>query len=273
MTKKIIIACIGVLITPLFAFAQFWELGIMVGGSAYNGELTPGLIDMKQIHPAGGALVRANITKYITVKGNVYYGEISGTDADATTAKNKARNLSFRSTMLDIGANCEINLMGFVANSRIYTTSPYFFIGLSVFSFDPQAFDSVSNQWVRLQPLGTEGQGTPRYNDRQKYALTQISIPFGLGLKHNFSEHWNIGLEFGVRKTFTDYLDDISSTYVEYDYLSHFSGALAARMSNRTGNLSLGPATYRGNPQTNDWYMFGGITLTYTIIMPPCYRF
>jgi hypothetical protein len=273
MIKKFIVIIIGVFFTPLFSFGQLWEVGVMLGGSTYSGDLTPGLIDMKQINFAGGALIRANITKYITIKGNVYDGTITGDDRDATLLKNRQRNLSFRSNLLEIGTNLEINLTGFQANSKQYRTSPYLFIGLSVFKFDPQGYDSTTNKWVRLQPLGTEGQETPRYNERRKYGLTQVSVPFGIGLKHNFSPHWNIGLEFGWRKTFTDYLDDVSTTYVEYDYLSHVNGALAARMSNKSGNLTFTSVDLRGNSATADWYMFGGIIISYSILAPMCYRF
>jgi hypothetical protein len=180
--------------------------------------------------------------------------------------------------MLDIGVNGELNITGFLAGSKKYLTSPYLFAGLSVFKFDPEAYDNDTKEWVRLQPLGTEGQGTTRYNDRHKYALTQISIPIGFGMKHNFAENWNLGFEIGVRKTFTDYLDDVSSTYVEYNYLESTSGSLAARLSNRTGELSGTRIEYtsknmRGNPTNKDWYLFAGITLTYTIMQGSCYQF
>jgi len=270
----------GVCFAPLFSFSQqVWEVGAMLGASTYSGTLTPGLIDPKQIHFAGGVLVRYNITRYFTIKGNVYDGTISGNDEDATNPKNRQRNLNFTSNILDVGINGEINLTGFEASSRYfktqYKTSPYLFGGVAIFHFDPEGFDPVTGQWVRLQPLGTEGQGTPRYNDRTKYALTQVSIPFGFGLKHNISEHWNLGFEFGWRKTFTGYLDDVSNTYVPNDYLSHFSGALAARMAigNNPANLVYGDNVDRGNPNTDDWYMFGGVTITYTILPPYCPHF
>jgi len=279
MVKNLIMICIGVFFTPLFTFAQVWEVGAFLGRSAYAGDLTPGLIDTKQIHPAGGILVRYTVSKYFTIKGNAYDGTISGDDADATNPKNVRRSLNFRSNILDVGLNGEINITGFEPTSRYYKsqykTSPYIFLGVSVFNFDPQGYDKVSGKWVRLQPLGTEGQGTPRYNDRQKYALTQIAIPFGLGFKHNLSEHWNIGLEIGFRKTFTDYLDDVSDSYIPNDYLSHFSGALAARMAlgNNLANLAYTDNTLRGNPNTDDWYMMAGITITYVILPPYCPHF
>jgi len=275
MTKKLIIICLGVFFTPLFCFSQIWEVGAMLGASTYNGDLTPGLIDTKQIHAAGGVIARVNINKYFTVKGNVYYGEISGDDKDATNPQLRQRNLNFKSNILDISVNGEINLTGFDPSKKDYKTSPYLFLGIAVFNFDPYGYDPVSNSWVRLQPLGTEGQGTPRYNIRTKYALTQISVPFGIGLKHSLSEHWNIGLEFGLRKTFTDYLDDVSSTYVDNKYLSQFSGALAARMAigNNPANAAFGDNVLRGDPNSNDWYMMGGIIISYNILPPYCPRF
>ena len=279
MAKKLLLILTGVCFAPLFSLAQVWEVGAMLGASTYSGELTPGLIDTKQIHFDGGVLVRYCVNRYFTIKGNVFDGTISGDDQDATSPKNRQRNLNFRSNILDVGINGEINLTGFESNTRYfktqYKTSPYIFAGLSVFHFDPEGYDHVTNQWVRLQPLGTEGQGTPRYNNRTKYDLTEISIPFGLGIKHNLSEHWNLGFEFGWRKTFTDYLDDVSNTYIPNDYLSHFSGALAARMAigNSPANAAYGDNMLRGNPQTNDWYMIGGVTITYIILPPYCPHF
>jgi hypothetical protein len=271
--KKGLLFAIGVFM-PLFAFCQHWEVGIMAGGANYSGDLTPGPIVLARTGFAGGGLVRYNISNYWTLKLNAYDGEISGSDADATTEQNKLRNLNFRSNVLDIGLQGELNILGFQSGTGKLRTSPYIFGGFSVFKFDPQAY--YGGQWVRLQPLGTEGQGTIKYNDRQKYALTQVSIPFGIGLKHNFSGWWNIGFEFGWRKTFTDYLDDVSTTYVLSDYLAAQNGQLAANLSNRSTDPkanTFDDKVQRGNSTNKDWYMFGGLTLTYTIHPNMCYRF
>ena len=141
----------------------------------------------------------------------------------------------------------------------------------------------LNGEDVRLQPLGTEGQETTKYNDRQKYALTQIGIPFGVGLKFNLGNAFNIGLETGIRKTFTDYLDDVSTTYPVTGYLQRNSqgGALAEQLSNRSiktidGKPSIlvtdGKSVARGNPDNKDWYMFSGLTVTYTFLRPACPR-
>lgn len=274
MKKGLLLYAVGVLL-PLFAHSQAWEIGGMIGGSNYSGDLSPGPVVFSETGIAAGAIVRYNVNKFFTVKANAYYGSISGSDRNATTEKNRIRNLSFWSTILDVGANAELNLTGFQNGNRKYRTSPYLFTGLSVFQFNPEA--KYQGNWVRLQPLGTEGQGTIRYNDREKYALTQVAIPIGVGLKHNFSGNWNVGLEFGMRKTFTDYLDDVSNTYVENDYLAAASGSLAAALSNRSGEMgqphNFTSKDLRGNPTNKDWYMFGGIIISYTIRPPMCYRF
>jgi hypothetical protein len=238
---------------------------------------------MKETHPAFGGIVRGNVNKHLTVKANIYYGQLSGTDQNAETQKNTNRNLSFKTNLLEVGVNAEVNLMGFESNSREDRTSPYLFAGLCLFKFDPMAeyLDPVTRQksWIRLQPLGTEGQGTTMFNERKKYSLTEVAIPFGAGFKHNFAGNWNIGAELGWRKTFTDYIDDVSMTYIPDYILRAQNGEYAANLSDRSGELT-GDNSFsktdkdpRGNPTNKDWFFFGGVTLTYTILPNVCYRF
>jgi opacity protein-like surface antigen len=277
--KKLLFSIIGAALLPLLSFAQNWEIGVMLGGSNYSGDLTEAPVVLSETHPAGGAFLRYNVNKNFALKGNAYYGTISGNDANNTTARLVARNLSFRSNVFEVGANAEYNIGGFEVGGRKNRFAPYIFGGLAIFKFDPEGYLDDTKEWVRLQPLGTEGQGTTKYNDRHKYSLTQVSIPIGAGLKWNFSGAWTLGFEAGMRKTFTDYLDDVSTTYVDYGYLEANNGELAARMSNRTGDIP--PYTrqeytdkdQRGNPTNKDWYMFAGVTLSYTLMAKKCYEF
>lgn len=270
--KRLLFILTGALL-PLFAQSQMWEIGVMLGASNYSGDLAPTPIVLNETHPAFGGFVRYNIKRDWTLKGNAYYGTISGSDKNATTEKSKIRNLSFKSNVLEIGANIEWNITGYEVGSRNNKFSPYVFTGLAIFKFDPEAYDSSTKEWVRLQPLGTEGQGTTNYNDREKYGITQVSIPLGVGLKYNFKGNWTLGFELGTRKTFTDYLDDVSSTYVEPDVLrSQGAGELAVRMANRSGK-KFDSTTERGNATNKDWYMFTGLTLSYTLMPKKCYEF
>ncbi|MDP1746467.1 MAG: DUF6089 family protein, partial [Bacteroidota bacterium] len=129
--------------------------------------------------------------------------------------------------------------------------------------FNPQA--QINNNWVDLQPLGTEGQGLPNGATKRKYKLVDVSIPFGIGVKANLSKNIGISLEWGIRKTFTDYLDDVSKRYYDPAILAAKRGATTAQLSDPSigtdPNFS-NVGRQRGNPTTKDWYIFSGIAIT-----------
>jgi len=272
MRKALLFA---VLFIPLILKAQYWEVGVFGGLSFYSGDLTS-FIDFKELHPAGGAVIRYNVNQWFTVKSDFYYGSVSGNDANSRLEERRIRNLSFKSTMLDIGVQSEINILGYKSGHPSYRSSPYILFGLSLFRFNPKA--QMNGTWYLLQQLCTEGQGTTKYNDRKKYALTQICIPLGAGYKYAINRYWNVGFELGVRTTFTDYIDDVSKTYVESDILKSHYGEISDLLSNRTGEvlaerLELTSSNERGDPTNNDWFVFTGFTLTYSILPNQCYRF
>jgi hypothetical protein len=276
------------------SYSQYWEVGLLLGTSTYSGDLIDGAFSFKEFHPATGALVRYNFNPWLTFKADIYYGTISGNDKNSKSDDRKLRNLSFKSEVLDIGFQAELNLTGYKSGHPIYKSSPYLLFGAAVYRFNPktqyhytaastdpklynQSLANLEGDWVALQPLCTEGQGTTKYNDREKYNLTQISIPLGVGWKIALSRFWNFGIEVGARATFTDYLDDVSMTYVERDVLLAAYGEMSYNMSNRTGETGL-PMDYtsqdeRGDPTKKDWYYFAGITLTYSILPNKCYKF
>jgi hypothetical protein len=144
---------------------------------------------------------------------------------------------------------------------------PYGFIGVGIFSFDPEG--SITNQyggktWHKLHPLKTEGQGMPGYPDKKPYALTQINIPMGCGLRIKMSERINISPELLYRKSFTDYIDDVSTTYIDpIDFdrnLSPQDAIIARQIHDKTvGIVTPGinryePGTQRGNSKNMDAY-------------------
>lgn len=274
--KKVIV--LFFVLSPSLLFAQNWEFGAFLGGSNYGGDLAPEPVIMEETHAAVGILGRYNFNETFSLKSQIYYGTISGSDENSpSNSWRRERNLSFRSRILDFGAQVEVNFAGFWITDQRKRSSPYGFLGFSVFNFDPQAQTQGGN-WVSLQPLGTEGQGTTRYNDRQKYSLTQVSIPFGAGYKIAFNQNWSMGIEIGARKTFTDYLDDVSKTYVSPELLRATHGGQSAQLADRTdevveGDFNRSPGDQRGNPTRDDWYGFAGITFTYTIVPGTCYTF
>ena len=269
----ILVACL-----PTFGFAQEWEFGVFAGAPFYTGELTNDKpIVLSETKPGFWGFARYNVNKYFTVKSNVYYGTISGDDANASSREDRIRNLSFQSDIIDIGVQAEINFSGFNTMKEHLQSSFYGLLGVSVFRFNPKA--KLDGKWYELQTLGTEGQGTAKFNERKPYALTQIAIPFGVGYKHAIDKHWSIGVEVGFRYTFTDYIDDVSTTYVNSNILEGTNGPISPQLSNRTGEVledgrrELDSQNQRGNPTTNDAYHFVGLTLSYTVIPGTCFEF
>ena len=251
--------------------AQFFELGIMGGASNYNGDLSPNkaLASFGDTHPAFGGFLRYNLADHISVKGHIYYATISADDAKASNSEGRrARNLSFRSSVLEFGIQGEWNILGYQPYALDKPFSPYLFLGVAGFKFKPKT--KYKNEWVELQPLGTEGQGMEGRPD--PYKLFELSIPAGGGVKYALNDKWTVGVEAGVRKTFTDYLDDVSTTYVTRPDLVAANGILAANLANRGGEalgtepLIVPTGTKRGEADKKDWYIIGGLTISYNFL-------
>ena len=242
--------------------AQSFEVGVMAGVANYNGDLSPKSINgaMSEFHLAFGGFGRYNINQYFAARAHINYGSISADDAKASSVSQQQRNLQFRSNILEIGLAGEINFPGFQPYNLYRPFSPYIFAGISLFKFNPKA--EYDNKSVALRDLGTEGQGMAAFSDRQKYSLWNLSIPFGAGVKWAITDMLAIGFEAGLRKTFTDYLDDVSTTYVNYGELAAANGELAAALSNRSNEAKV-TGDGRGDPENDDWYMFFGITISH----------
>ena len=235
------------------------EVGLMAGISTYQGDLSPSNLktSFSAPHAAIGIFVRKNINYFLTGRVSINYGTVSGDDAK----EGRNRNLSFRSDLLEFSLTGEWNILGFqpYALERVFT--PYLFGGVAFFHYNPRA--KYEGEWVELQPLGTEGQGLPDFDP--KYKLIDFAIPFGIGVKYAINDTWNVGLEFGLRKTFTDHLDDVSGAYVDEDLLLNGNGELAVIMANRTGEPVQG-GTLRGNPDNDDWYLITGLSVSYNFL-------
>lgn len=259
----------AILIFCLFCIpgqSQFWELGVRGGISNYQGDLSPVAFTISETHLAGGAFLRMNFNEYFSLRANTFFGTISGDDQNFNDDRVYKRNLSFRSPIFEVSLLPEFYFTGINNCNKI--VSPYIFAGIAMFNFSPEA--NYKGQWIELQPLGTEGQGTSEFPDREKYELTQFSIPFGAGVKIATKSGFNIGLETSFRKTFTDYLDDVSRTYADPVVLATENGTLSPVLSNRTGEVNEEPFQYdgdsrRGDPNDMDWYLSAEILLSYTI--------
>jgi hypothetical protein len=245
-----------------------FDLGLFAGLSTYSGDLVEKDIEITEMNPAIGIVGRYQLKSWLTLRGNLMAGTISGDDLNAINVNQRKRNLSFRSPIFELSVTPEFNIYTFKLKSK-QSFTPYFLIGAGVFYYNPKAF--YEGEWVNLQPLGTEGQGLPGYESR--YNLIDFSIPYGLGLKFQVSDKATIGLEFISRYTFTDYLDDVSTVYPDNDVLTATNGILAAALSDRTPEYTGIPSQRKENAQRGgsvykDYYHFIGATVTINIFTP-----
>ena len=244
------------------------EIGVLIGGSYYNGDLNH-FVPFKNVNLAGGLIYRYNIHSRVSFRANLTYGKLEGSDADSKQALYQDRNLSFTTDIYELGAGVEFNYFPFQLGHDRYKGTAYLLAELAVFRMNPKAISDNGTE-VELQPLGTEGQGSPLSSKRQ-YSLTQIAIPIGVGAKISLGDAAAINFEFGIRKTFTDYIDDVGSNgYIDQNLLAAENGPLAAEMSNRS--LSGSRFGKRGNASTKDWYVFSGVMFTFRLGKPTkCY--
>lgn len=206
---------------------------------------------------------KENVDKRISYRANILFGQIKGDDRVGNRDSiSRERGLHFKSKLYEISGKIEFNFLPFELGNPMYKWTPFLFSGLSMFYFNPQA-EYLNGEWVDLQPLSTEGQETTSFPERQRYRLSQFAIPIGGGLKFSLSKFSNLIVEYSTRKTFTDYLDDVSKTYPGENVLRPEFGNESVYMSDPTGNFKAGDQ--RGNSERNDWYSYIGIAVSFKI--------
>lgn len=212
----------------------------------------------------------------IGIRLSYVFGEISGSDKNTYFTKPSdpaylrfIRNLDFKTKINEGSLMFELHPFKFLSYKKKLHNSflqPYGLIGIGRFSFNPQGsyFDTDVDAlfWYDLQPLSLEGQGMSEFPDREPYALTQWNVPYGLGFKYEISPTISLGLEYVGRLLFTDYLDDVSTKFIDPDLFSNYfnaeDAALATNLSNKSKLIDAGrafkPGQQRGNPENNDFY-------------------
>ncbi len=257
--KKVLITLTATCCFSILLHAQPVDIGINLGVMAYNGDLAPDSpFDMvQQIRPSFGIFGRTSFSQKLSAKLMINFGKVDGDDSRSPYPE---RGLNFESKIQELTLTGELHPFR-VRHTESSFTYPYLFAGVGLYHFNPttQVGDSVR---VALQPLGTEGQGLPGYGE--KYARTQVNVPFGLGIRFIFNDRFSVSLEAGARYLLTDYLDDVSATIVNHKELFEGNGPLAAQLSNPriTANEPL-DQTYRRGSAYKDWYYQLGILVSY----------
>lgn len=302
-----------------FVFFGMGASGFMgdLGGADKIGTQDYRDFNFRAVRPATKIGYRYFINYDLSVTGNLAFGYVSGDDRHTQEPFRNNRNLQFRSPVLETSVQGE---WFFYTDGKVgaryrdqtrnigwigFRLRGYVFAGLGAFYYNPQGYFDGSHYltlqhasitgdqlprdgWYNLRPLRTEGQGFDEYfPTRKKYIPVNLAIPFGIGMTLSLTREWSIGMEYGFRKTFTDYLDDASTTYVDPAvFTANWGGnpskiALGEYFSNPT-NYSIpianngfhptDPGQQRANPHNDDAYMFLFLTVQYKIISGPTQR-
>ena len=268
MLKKLFIVS-SILLVSFAGNAQIWfgktEIGFTVGGMNYIGDLNNQHVYDKP-NLAFGGLVRYNFDERWSLRFDVDYGHIEGGNPDYL----KRRNLSFKSYLFEGSLRAEFNFFPFSMRDDHFVWTPYIFCGLGFFTYNPTAYytDPITGEsgWYDLQPLCTEGQGTSLNPEKSPYTLKQLSMPFGIGAKYHPNKSLTLSVEYGFRKTWTDYLDDVSTVYVNNHDLKNIMGDVAAGLADRSGEVEPGfvnvAGMKRGDDSLDDWFAYFNVNMT-----------
>ena len=276
--------------------AQTLDFGLWGGGAYYLGDINPDLHFVGS-QPAYGAFFRFNYkdrwgfrlgaTQGKLKADDAFYNEVDavqkylGGDYDINDPNliyyaTSPRGLSFETDITELSLLVELNFFPFFVGSRKNTWTPYIFAGAAMYIYNPRPIGGGPN----LRDLGTEGQG---FADRPvAYGNTAFAIPFGIGMKFSLGKRFGLGMEWGMRKTFNDYIDDISSTYYLdlYGYNPDDNVYYAPNPENPAEiiafpisddvyysdpSFSHKKGEKRGDQYNNDWYAFYGINFTFKI--------
>ncbi|MGB0881667.1 MAG: hypothetical protein ACPGSO_01860 [Vicingaceae bacterium] len=295
--RKIITITLAILMLPVLSQAQKWkrqrvEYSFGVGATNFLGDLggrnqqgTDGFMDfeIKATRYAAGFGYRYQIAKDWFLKGNLYYVKVSGNDNLTQEPSRASRKLNFRSNVIELSGQAEYMLikqksghlyrLRGVRGKRWFRFEVYALGGLGLIWFDPKG-DNGSGH-VRLAPLDTEGQNQP--GGPKDYKGYTMVMPYGLGIRRALgggarSRHfgsWTIALELTMRKTFSDYIDDVSTVYYDSDGAGVVGAGYTDEQvffsdpSGKYVNGGYGEPQQRGDDTDNDAYMMGIISINY----------
>ena len=255
------------LLLPLWLQAQqdHHEIGLTFGASNYYGDLQPKLFPNYGYSPMGGIVYKYFMSPHVGLRVGASYTTLTAADSLSNIPANVARNLSFTTHLFELHGALEVNFWPIEILKKKAT--PYIFGGVGAFYYNPFA-DNAAGDKVYLRPLSTEGEGLPMYPGRKQYSLVNLAFPFGGGFKFFIGKTIMLTTELGFRYTNTDYLDDVSKTYVNLDTLQKYKGTLAKQMSFRGNTVAGFTGSYpgdggqRGDPTGNDWYWYANVTVT-----------
>jgi hypothetical protein len=251
------------------AIVQEGEFGIGLGGAHYFGDLNT-TASLNRPKMAATIFFRKNFNNYVSGRIGASFARLGYSDIyNDHNEYMRRRNLSFNSNVWELSLQGDFNFFRFMPGEPGYNFTPYVTLGAGIFSYDPFAY--LNNEKIFLRQLGTEGQGSSLYPDRKQYSSMGISFPIGVGVKYALNERINIGFEVLHRFTNTDYLDDVSKTYVDPSvFPTNADGTPSAAFLLHDRSYEVGepiglPGRQRGNSRQKDQFVTAMFHVTFNL--------
>lgn len=256
MKQLLIFCCLYFFAVTLTYSQDKWFLSGGLGVSNYAGDLQDRQLTFKGMKMNGSVTGTYQFTPHFATNLSFSLLKVGASDSK-NGSKWVYRNLSFETMLFETAVTGEFDLInieepddGNYVDNNPSNFTPYLFAGIGLFHFNPYTYDQ-SGKKVYLQPLHTEDQS-------KAYSLWQFCIPFGIGAKYSVTDNFRLSAEFDLRKTFTDYLDDVSQhQYADTVLLLQKYGQQSASLSYRADEIPNSPYKfygYRGNPSKKDDY-------------------
>ncbi|MCS6967615.1 MAG: DUF6089 family protein [Cytophagales bacterium] len=224
VSRSLLLQAVACIVNTALVFGQRFEIGAGIGAGNYKGDVAPGF-RIENSTFGGSIFFRYNPTYYLTLRTNCMVMDLKGRDSIFEDPFQQKRNFYFRSNLRELALIAEYNFFNLRKTTRrkMEKWCPFLLGGVALVNYD----------------------GKNNYLEKHNYAGTHITIPFGIGVKHYLHQNWNVSIEFGTRKTFTDRIDGI-----EFN--------------------SIDPKFRQSNPYSKDMYYFASITLSYVFYSVRC---
>lgn len=255
------------------------EVGGYLGGAWYFGDLNTSLT-MRNAGAAGGFQFRYVLGPRLALGARLGYAQLYGDDRWADNDFQQSRGLNFRSHLIDFTPELEFNFLPFKHGDPRENFTPYLGMGFTVFRFQPTAryFRPTGRNQINGEPYFAEYFSPNLRENRtegqlpgEEYQLTSSGLAFTFGFKYNLTSDWSVNFFATTRSLFTDYIDDVSTTYPDIQQLQ-INGSTTSDLVfiDPTGSVPLGAPLQRGQSSNNDSYTTIGVSLTYFLGQLKC---
>ena len=253
------------------------EFGVTAGIAHYFGDLNTRAA-IKRPKPALGIFFKKQFNNYLGMRVSAHYAQLGYSDIYSKNEYQQRRTLSFNTDLWAFAVHGDFNFFKFVPGDYRYSFTPYITLGLGVFSYNPYAY--LENEKIFLRPLGTEGQNISYVGSngktRKTYGSMSLCVPIGMGIKYNVTDKVNVSFQIAQRLTMTDYIDDVSTTYIgsdKFDILPNGKPSLAALMQDRSyeNGTPIGvEGRQRGWSKQKDQYLIAEFGVSFNITSYKC---